>query len=234
MKITESRLRQIIYEELKVANLISEIIAEKRWADLGAPKGKVIDLDPQDFEDAKANPDIRNLDDEIFDLIQNAYSDVPLGDGKYGNVKVQRPEDLPAGYTVMKAADLDDDPEPDFFRGGKLRNGRFKMGIVGHDGSPAAINKYLDETAESLKSGAIAEMSGKIAHIMITRYNVPAVTTKEEVESMLGKQVDWIGIHPEEKFASRYGPGYEGFYCRGICGTGSAKSKHMKILLGGV
>lgn len=234
MKITESRLRQIIYEELKVANLISEIIAEKRWADLGAPKGKVIDLDPQDFEDAKANPDIRNLDDEIFDLIQNAYSDVPLGDGKYGNVKVQRPEDLPAGYTVMKAADLDDDPEPDFFRGGKLRNGRFKMGIVGHDGSPAAINKYLEETAESLKSGAIAEMSGKIAHIMITRYNVPAVTTKEEVESMLGKQVDWIGIHPEEKFASRYGPGYEGFYCRGICGTGSAKSKHMKILLGGV
>ena len=234
MKITESRLRQIIYEELKVANLISEIIAEKRWADLGAPKGKVIDLHPQDFEDAKANPDIRNLDDEIFDLIQNAYSDVPLGGGKYGNVKVQRPEDLPAGYTVMKAADLDDDPEPDFFRGGKLRNGRFKMGIVGHDGSPAAINKYLDETAESLKSGAIAEMSGKIAHIMITRYNVPAVTTKEEVESMLGKQVDWIGIHPEEKFASRYGPGYEGFYCRGICGTGSAKSKHMKILLGGV
>lgn len=234
ISLSETRLRKIIYEELRYAVLARSLLTEKKWADLNAPKGKVIDLDPQDFEDAKANPDIRNLDDEIFDLIQNAYSDVPLDSGKFGNIKVQRPEDLPAGYTVMKAADLDDDPEPDFFRGGKMRGGRFKMGIVGHDGSSAAINKYLEETADSLKSGAIAEMSGKIAHIMITRYNVPAVITKEEVESMLGKQVDWIGLHPNSKYADRYGPEYAGFYCRGICGAGTGKEEHMKILLGGV
>ena len=220
MKITEQRLRKVI----------RKVLLEKRWADLGAPKGKVIDLSPQDFEDTPA--EVRDLDDEIFDLIQNAYSDVPLGDGKFGNIKVQKPGDLPGGYTVMQAADLDADPDPDFFRGGKMRNGRYKLGIVGHDGSAEAVNKYLEETAKQLKSGAIGEMSGKMAHIMITRHGVPAVTSKEEVESMLGKSVNWIGRHPEAKYADRYGPEYEGFYSRGI--TGAAGGEHMKILLGGV
>ena len=204
---------------------------EKRWLDFNAPKGEVISLSPADFEE-DAPPDVRDLDDEIFDLIQTAYADVEISPGQYGNIKVQSPADLPGKYTIMKAANLDADPEPDYFRGGKPRGGRFKLGIVGHDGSAAAIQKYLEATAEDLKSGAIGEMSGKIAHIMITRYGVPAVTTKEEVESMLGKQVVWIGRHPEEKYANRYGPDYEGWYSRGI--TGTAPGAHMKILLGGV
>jgi hypothetical protein len=209
-----------------IKSYVRELILEKKWKDLDAPKGQVIDLKPADF--AEDDPDDPDLNDEIFDLIQNAYSDVPLGAGKFGNAKVQKPTDLPAGYSLMKAADIDDDPEPDFFRGGKMKNGRFKMGIVGHDGSRAAIDKYLEETAKELKDGAIAEMSGKIAHIMITRYGVPAVTSKEGVESMLGKSVDWIGRHPEEKYANRYGETYEGWYTRSIGG-----SPHMKILLGG-
>jgi len=204
---------------------------EKKWADLAVPKGKVVSLSVQDFED-DAPSDIRDLDDEIFDLIQNAYADVEISPGQYGNIKVQSPDDIPGQYTIMKAADLDDDPEPDYFRGGKPRGGRFKLGIVGHDGTKAAIQRYLEETADDLKSGAIGEMSGKIAHIMITRHDVPAVTTKEEVESMLGKKVDWIGRHPEEKRANRYGPDYEGWYSRGI--AGAAPGAHMKILLGGV
>ena len=128
----------------------------------------------------------------------------------------------------MKAADIDADPEPDYFRGGKMRNGRYKMGIVGHDGSRAAIDLYLEETAKDLMAGGIAEMSGKIAHIMITRYGVPAVASKEQVESMLGKSVEWIGAHQNEKYAERYGPAYEGWDNRGIGGK-----SHMKILLGG-
>tara|TARA_B100000131_G_scaffold102069_1_gene99084 strand:+ start:22903 stop:23577 length:675 start_codon:yes stop_codon:yes gene_type:complete len=217
-----------------IRKYVRSLLREKKWADLNAPKGQVISLQPEDFESeddcpAPPCPDVRDLDDEIFDLIQNAYKDVELSPGKFGNAKVRSPSDLPAGYTIMQAADLDSDPEPDFFRGGKPRGGRYKMGIVGHDGSEAAINKYLEETAEQLKSGAIAEMSGKIAHIMITRHNVPAVTTKEQVESMLGKQVEWIGRHPDKGYASRYGNAYEGWYSRSIGG-----GDHMKILLGGV
>ena len=204
------------------------LLIEKRWTDLEAPIGQIIDLEPEDFE-SDEGPEVRDLDDEIFDLIQTAYADVELEPGKFGNAKVRSPKDLPAGYTVLRAADLDADPEPDYFRGGKMKGGRFKLGIVGHDGSEAAIQTYLENTAEELLNGGIAEMSGKIAHIMITRHGVPAVTSKEDVESMLGKSVDWIGRHPEEKYANRYGEDYEGWYSRNIGGSG-----HMKILLGGV
>ena len=210
---------------------IRRIIREKKWSDFKAQKGQVISLSPSDFADddsEELDPGVRDLDDEIFDLIQTAYADVELEPGIFGNAKVRSPSDLPAGYTVMQAADIDDDPEPDYFRGGKMRGGKYKLGIVGHDGSRAAIDKYLEETARQLKSGAIAEMSGAIAHIMITRHGVPAVTSKEAVESMLGKTVEWIGKHPSEKSAARYGPRYEGWYNRNIGG-----SAHMKILLGG-
>lgn len=225
---------------------IRELILEKKWSDLNAPKGQTIALTPEDFEtssdfaqdaDSGTIVGVRDLDDEIFDLIQTAYKDVELApaDGEtsatYGNIKVQSPDQLPGNYTVMKGADIDGDPEPDYFRGGKMRNGRFKLGIVGHDGSEAAINRYLEETAADLKSGGIGEMSGKIAHIMITRQGVPAVQTKEEVEAALGKSVDWVGKHPDPKYADRYGSDYEAWYCRGISGT--CGGDHMKILLGG-
>ena len=110
----------------------------------------------------------------------------------------------------MKAADIDGDDDPDYFRGGKSRSGRFKLGIVGHDGSRAAIDRYLEETAADLKAGAIAEMSGKIANIMISRHGVPAVTSKEAVEGAIGKEVEWVGRHPEEKYATKYGTGLRG------------------------
>lgn len=234
--------------EMHLRHVIRGILLEKKWSDFNAPKGKTIVLTPSDFEPDECLeppcPDERDLDDEIFDLIQNAYADVELtpafGDqpATYGNIKVQSPSDLPAGYTMMKAADIDSDPEPDYFWGGKSRAGRFKLGIVGHDGSGAAIQKYLDEFAEDLMNGAIAEMSGKIANIMITRYGVPAVTSKEEAESLLGKPVNWIGRHPVERYAAKYGPSYEGFYSRAIAGPGQTAVSggghdHVKILLGG-
>ena len=237
-KISEYRLRCIIQEELEAHHV--RMLAEKKWADFNAPKGKAIPIFPEDFDEEECAeppcPVEYDLDDEIFDLIQNAYSDVELspatGDSPatFGNIKIQRPEDLPGGYTVMSAAELDGDPEPDFFRGGKMRGKRMKFGIVGHDGSEAAVSMYLDATADGLKSGDIGEMSGKIAHVMITRYGVPAVTSQGEVEALTGKKINWIGRHPEEKYAKRYGPDFEGWYTRGIAG-GAA---HMKILLGGV
>ena len=216
---------------------IRRLLQEKRFADLHAAKGEVVPLHPEDFgeepcEEGPCPPEVRNLNDEIFDLIQTAYKDIPLGDDRFGNIKVQSPADLPGKYTIMQAADIDEDPEPDYFRGGKMRGGRYKLGIVGHDDSPAAIQKYVEETARELLSGAIAEVSGKIATIMITRYGVPAVTDPAHVEAMLGKSVDWIGRHPVEKWAQKYGPDYEGFYSRGI--TGSAPGDHMKILLGAI
>ena len=214
--------------ELELRNLIRKsIISEKKWTDFNAPKGETITLSTSDFDDN--TPGVRDLDEEIFDLIKNAYSNVSLGNDEFGHAKVRSPESLPAGYTVMQAADLDADPDPDYFRGSKMKSGRVKLGIVGHDGSDIAIQKYLDETAKQLKSGGMAEMSGAIAHVMITRHGVSAVTDQAAVESLLGKKVEWVGQHPDEKYASRYGPAYEGWYNRSIGG-----GKHMKILLGAV
>lgn len=211
--------------EAQLRSKIRKILSEKTWADLNAPKGTTVNLYPEDFEDYQ--PGELNLGDEIFTLIQNAYADVEIEPGVYGNIKVRRAQDLPAGYTIMLAADIDSDPAPDYFRGMKTRGGRKKLGIVGHDGSDAAVQKYLDETAQMLKDGGIAEMSGKIAHIMITRHGVPAYQSKSAVESTLGKKVEWIGKHPDPKYADRYGKDYEGWYERGIGGAA-----HMKILLG--
>ena len=220
MKVTHRQLKKIIREAI--------LLTEKKWTDLNAPKGQVIPLTPEDFDED--DPVERDLNDEIFDLIQTAYAEVPLSGGRFGNIKVQKPEDLPAGYTHMKAANIDDDPEPDYFRGGKMRGGRYKMGIVGHDDSTAAKDLYKQQTADGLMSGDIAELSGGVAHVMITRFGVPAVTDHAAVEDMLKKGVTWVGRHPDEKYANRldnHGD-YEGWYRRGISGE-----SHLKILLGG-
>ena len=54
---------------------IRELLIEKRWADFNAPKGKTISLAPDDFSDDPdcVLPGCRDLDDEIFDLVKNAY-----------------------------------------------------------------------------------------------------------------------------------------------------------------
>ena len=67
---------------------IRSLLREKKWADLGAPKGQVINLSPEDFETEDdclepPCPEVRDLDDEIFDLVQNAYSDVEIEPGQY-------------------------------------------------------------------------------------------------------------------------------------------------------
>jgi len=209
--LSESRLRR----------LIRHVLVEKRFADFGAAKGEYINLTPSDFEDSRDDPE--GLDKEIFDLVQNAYADIG------GNLKVGSPMDLPGGYTYNAAVDIDDDPDPDVYRGGKIRTGKLKLGISGHDGSRLAKDEYLQNTVQQLMGGAFAEMSKAIAHIMITRHGIPAVTNKEEAEALLGKPVQWLGPHPDPQKAARYGPDYEGWYMRDIAGTPEAKI----ILTGG-
>tara|TARA_Y100000296_G_C5119314_1_gene229501 strand:+ start:390 stop:713 length:324 start_codon:yes stop_codon:yes gene_type:complete len=97
------------------------------------------------------------------------------------------------------------------------------MAGSGHDGTRNAIDAYLEKTSSLLKEeGYYGEMSKAIAHIMITRHNVPFVPSHKDVEKVLGKTVEWIGPHPEGKY-----PGYDGWYSRGIGG-----SQEMKIMLG--
>jgi len=65
-------------------------------------------------------------------------------------------------------------------------------------------------------------LSGAIGHIMIKYHQVPFVDNEQDVRKVLGKDIEWVGKHPDGKY-----PGYDGWYNRKIKG----KDK-MKILLG--
>ena len=58
------------------------------------------------------------------------------------------------------------------------------MTVAGHDGSKAGKDAYIGRTAELLlQPGHYAEMSKKIADIMIKHYDTPAVTDPEKVQT---------------------------------------------------
>ena len=65
-------------------------------------------------------------------------------------------------------------------------------------------------------------MSDAMSHIMIKYYNAPFVDNEEDVQKVLGKEIEWIGPHPEGKY-----PKHPGWYKRKLGGN-----MHMKILLG--
>ena len=86
--------------------------------------------------------------------------------------------------------------------------------VAGQDGSSEAKKDLLDNTAkEMFRKGFYAEVSDKLAEILLNKYHVPYVDNKEEVEQILRKPVKWIG---------------DGWYERNISGVGN----HKKILVG--
>ena len=193
---------------------------EKRWADYGLDKGQWHEIP---LEDIKAAADERggelNLADELYQLIDTAYKSIG------GHFKFKSPSDLPSNYPEWLAVDIDADPQPDALRINKDSPGGTKLAASGHDGTRPAIDAYLTKTAELLNQpGYYSEMSKAIAHIMITRYKVPFVGDKESVEKALGKPVQWIGSHPDGKYA-----GYDGWYTREFTG---AEDSEKKIMLG--
>jgi len=188
---------------------------EMKWEDYDVPKDKWFDVPLGDIKQAamERGGEI-NIADELHRLIDTAYKNIG------GHINLQSVEDMPEDYTDWLAIDVDDDPDPDALRFSKGK----KMAGSGHDGTQKAIDAYLAKTSELLKTeGYYGEMSKAIAHIMITRHNVPFVPSHEDVEKALGKKVEWIGPHPEGKY-----PGYDGWYTRGIGGG----NQQMKILLG--
>ena len=188
---------------------------EKKWEDYEVPKDEWFDIPLEDIKQgAMERGGEVNIADELYDLIDNAYSKIG------GHLNLPNVGALPDKYTDWIAVDIDDDPEPDAARFSKGP----KMSGSGHDGSRKAIDAYLAKTAELLRTeGFYGEMSKGIAHIMIKYHNVPYVPNHEDVEKVLGKEVAWIGPHPEGKY-----PGYDGWYCRQI----GASCDEMKIMVG--
>lgn len=159
------------------------------------------------------------LQEELFELIQLAYK--PIG----GHFKLKRPIDLMSGeVTFFDAIDIDDDPDADAVELVDMKPAGEKHVGMGHDGTRDAKNVIIKRKADELKRrGVFAEVSDAIAHILLTRHNVPTVNDEETARKVLrGKDIEWVGAHPSGKY-----PNNPGWYYRDIAGH-----RHMKIIVG--
>ena len=188
-------------------------IKEKKYADFSKGKGQWTDMQKSDLE----TQDNVDLTYELYDLISTAYSTIG------GNFDYKSPEDLPGKADIWTAVDVDGDEAPDALRIGKTKPYGKKLTASGHDGTEAGKNAYVQKTADMLNTkGYYAEMSKGIAHLMIKYHQVPFVADEETVRKVLGKEIEWLGQHPEGKY-----PDHNGWYVRDISGN-----KELKIMLG--
>lgn len=156
--------------------------------------------------------------DEIHQLIETAYA--PIG----GHLNYKTGRDLAAeDALVITAVDLDEDPCPDVALLSKRKPYGLKGAAMGHDGTRRAKDEAIAKKAKKMRTrGNYGEVSGAIAHILITRYDVPAVTNPAVVRKVLGKKIEWVGSHPDGKY-----PKHPGWYYRTIGGK-----KTLKVMLG--
>lgn len=169
----------------------------------------------------KINPKTHSeLADEFFDLIQVAYS--TLG----GHAKVKSADDVFSDpkWTFWQGVDLHDSPDLDLIIWGQHTKYGIKFSGVGHDGKRDSTREYLDHKGGVLnKKGFYGEVSGKLADIMMLKYNVDSIDSEKDVKKLLGgRDITWHGEHPENPSS----PG-KGWYTRILGGT-----EHTKIMIG--
>lgn len=193
-----------------------DFLREWKFSDLNARKGewKAIPVDKLQSAQREPSP---NIDTELFDLIDAAYNYIG------GHIDFRRPSDLPSNHNIWYATDTDGDREPDAVLFAKSNPYGTKWTGAASKPTPEAKKAFLEKFVTLLRTpGNFVEASDAIAHVLMTRYDVPCVTDKAEVERVIGKKVDWVGEHASGKY-----PKHLGFYSRELGG-----SQHIKILLG--
>jgi hypothetical protein len=155
---------------------------------------------------------------DIFDMIDKTYRNI----GGYPDFR--KATDLPDNHTDWFAADVDKDPDADITTFGKAKAGNFKLTGAASDGSEPAKAFLINKLGKLMNtSGNYAEASDALAHVLITRKQVPFVGDEESIQKLLpGKSFTFLGKHPTGKY-----PGYDGWYERNIAGK-----KLLKIILG--
>ena len=165
------------------------------------PKNKWTPLSKQDTEEHK---------DEIFDLIQTAYSYL----GGHSNYKSSDDVTGTEGENEYEVIDLDSDDEIDAVNVSKPKDSSgVKFVATGHDGSSEAKRAVISHKIDRLtKPGFYVEVSGKIKDILVNA-GVPIVTDEETIRKVLkGKEITMND---------------DGTYQRKIGGT-----EHTKTLMG--
>jgi len=221
MKISESRMRQLIREELDSLPGYSQAtndIPQPHDPD-ALKKGEWQLLAPGD-------PRRENIKQDLYDLVTQTYA--PIG----GHVKISEPQSLER-YNYWVVANLDDDPEIDIGLFGKPDVGGNKLGGVGHDGSQVAKTAYKEKSSELRSGGTVGgignwwgEVSGGPAAALIKR-GAPSIDDEARVMSLLdGDDIIWHGEHPTAPEGSIFRQ-VGGWYTKMFGSTG-----HTKIIMG--
>ena len=121
--------------------------------------------------------EIKDVEEEILDLIQNAYA--PIG----GHPNYKSVSDLAGSdYEII---DLDDDPELDAVSVTKKRAGGTKHVGIGHDGTSQGKRGAIGRTIDKLDEPSnYIEASGAIENIL-RKANVTQVTDEETIRKAL-------------------------------------------------
>ena len=134
--------------------------------------------------------EVKDYEDEIFDLISKAYAPI----GGHPNYKSADNVSGAEGTAEYEVINLDDDPEIDAVNVSKRKYGGRKFTATGHDGSREAKSKVVNHKADLLKQpGYFVEVSGKIEDIFKAK-GVEPVMDEELVRKVLkGKEINWLG-----------------------------------------
>jgi hypothetical protein len=193
---------------MKKIKLFEDFISEKSSGELFNPKrNKTIKFDAQKYPE---------LAGEFYDLISIAYAEIG------GHAKIKSPNDVfsDPDWNYWEGIDIHGDNNFDMIMFGQKTQYGIKYSGVGHDGSSPAKRAYISSRGKELQQlGYYLEVSGKIAQILLEKYDVPVVTDIKVIEKVLGKSVEFFG--------TKEGMPGNGWYSRVLGG-----SSHDKILLG--
>jgi hypothetical protein len=193
---------------MKKVKLFEEFINEKTSGEIFNPKrGKTLKFDYKKYPE---------LAGEFYNLISTAYAEIG------GHAKINSPDDVFADseWNYWEGIDIHGDNDFDMIMFGKKTRFGIKYSGVGHDGTSAAKREYITTRGNELqKLGFYIEVSGKIAEILLGKYDVPVVSDINIIEKVLGKKVEFLG--------NKEGMPGNGWYSRKLGG-----SSHDKILLG--
>lgn len=172
-------------------------------------------------EFSRITPEMLQADPElaenVFDLLTTSYAAIG------GHAKIRSVQDLYSPRLIIYGNDLDTDPHADAISIYKHEPAGYKSVASATDGGPDAKAAVVQRSVRNFNTpGYFGEVSGAIAHILLTRHQVPVVTDQHTVEAALETPVRWLGFHPDGKY-----PGVYGWYARRI-----GDHEHVKIMLG--
>ena len=150
-----------------------------------------IDLPNRKFVKVPTNLLGQNNDitDSIFDIIDKTYKNI----GGYPDFK--KPSDLPDNHTDWYAADVDKDPDPDITTFGKMKAGNYKLTGAASDGTPPAKAFLVNKIGKLMNtSGNYVEASDALAHVLMTKKNVPYVTACNTRETEIDNCADTAAL----------------------------------------